>query len=91
MFYPDGVHNLNAQYRTLSLWIKEPRRRFLVGISVIPLPKIDGGGLTEPPSGLLCLLIPHRPVAPFPLHEKIILPLVLAPFFAANVLSYKWL
>lgn len=36
----------NARCGTFSLRIKEPRKRFLVGISVIPLPKIDGAILT---------------------------------------------
>jgi len=64
----------NVEYR--ALWIKVPRRRFLVGISVIPLPKIDGGGLTEPPFGLLCLLVLRHPIAPSLLHEKKIILLL---------------
>lgn len=66
----------NAEYGTRARAQPEepPRRRFPVGISVIPLPKIDGGGLTEPPSGLLCLLILLLPL-PAALHPVLSLHL----------------
>lgn len=59
-YFISGIYLPNARWYSAFHRIKEPRKRFLLGISVIPLPKIDEPILTGS-FLLLLLLVPFLP------------------------------
>lgn len=62
-YFISGIYLPNARWYSAFHRIKEPRKRFLLGISVIPLPKIDEPILT----GSFLLLVPFLPTNILPL------------------------